>query len=66
MLLKIIDNERLDWVNQTGKKKVLLEGKLSIKDRLIYDCFTENEGYVINEPDKDLLYHPKLAKPFQI
>lgn len=66
VLLKIVNNDKLEWVNQYSKKKVSLDGKLSLKDKLIYECFSENESFVINEPDKDMLFHPKLGKVFSI
>ena len=66
VIIKIIDNDRLEWANNTNKKKRSLHGKLGLRDKLIYECFSENESIVINEPEKDLLYHPKLAKAFHI
>eukprot|EP00347_Sterkiella_histriomuscorum_P019108 403342919 len=66
IILKIVDNEKLDWANCMNRKQRNLIGKLNLRDKLIYECFSENESIVINEPDKDLLYHPKLAKTFHI
>jgi len=64
IILKIVDNERLEWMSTTNKKKRSLVGKLNVKDKLIYECLSEKESFVINEPDKDLLYHPKITKIF--
>lgn len=66
ILIKIIDNDRLEWTNATNKNRRSLVGKLGLRDKLIYECFSENESFVINEPEKDLLYHPKISKIFQI
>lgn len=59
VILRIKD-ERLEWLNDSNdkKKKMILK----LKDKLIYDCFSENQSFVINEPDKDLMYHPKIGK----
>lgn len=66
IILRVLDNEKLEWVNCESRKHRSLYGKLSLRDKLIYEVFSENQNIVINEPDKDLLYHPKIAKAFHI
>jgi hypothetical protein len=57
-------DEKLEWLNNFTEKQKKL--KLNLKDKLLYECFSENQSFVINEPDKDIMFHPKIGKQFDI
>mmetsp|Transcript_25849 Transcript_25849/g.25120 ORF Transcript_25849/g.25120 Transcript_25849/m.25120 type:complete len:136 (+) Transcript_25849:1265-1672(+) len=40
--------------------------KLSLKEKLFYECYSENQSFIINEPDKEMLYHPKIGRQFDV
>ena len=58
VILKIKEDV-LEWANNTNRKKSV---NLRLRDKLIYECYSENHGFIINEPEKDLMYHPKIGK----
>ena len=37
-----------------------------MKDKLIYECYSENHCFIINDPEKEILFNPKLGKMFSV